>query len=120
MVSEEKFLQVYGNVLVQAWGDPAVKARMKAEPAAVLKEYGLDAQGATINLLPPGAPGPNATAESQCRLWNDGVKSGTIDFYFPEEPPEGVSGMELSESELEAVAGGWSVSCCSCTPCCCC
>jgi hypothetical protein len=27
---------------------------------------------------------------------------------------------ELSDEELMAVAGGWKISCCSCTPCCCC
>ncbi len=118
-MSEERFLQSYGNFLVQAWSQAELKNRFKANPAAVLKEFGLDAGGATINILAPGQVTAASTKESQVALWNDGVNTGKIDFYFPETPPEGMPG-ELSDSDLEAVAGGWSISCCSCTPCCCC
>jgi hypothetical protein len=36
----------WGRIVARAWGDPAFKARLLADPAAVLKEYGL--------LPPPG------------------------------------------------------------------
>jgi hypothetical protein len=119
-VSEEKFLQIYGNLLVQTWGDPELKARFKAHPVEVLKEYGLDAGTAKVELISPHAKaGDECTPESQVRMWNEGLETGKITFVYPENPPEGVSS-ELSEEQLEAVAGGWSVGSCCCTPCCSC
>ena len=119
-VSNEKFLHAYGSLLVMSWGNPALKNRFKADPEKVLKEFGLDPEGAKVVIESPGQPGPQATPESAVKLWNDGKKSGTIRFYYPEEPPADLKTAVLSDQELEAVAGGWSVSCCSCTPCCCC
>ena len=120
-ISTEKFLHAYGNLLVATWGDPELKQRFKDSTVEVLKEYGLDPGDAKVNIKAPGeVSNPEATIESQVKLWNEGLKSGSIDFYYPEEPPEGAENMELTEEQLEAVAGGWSISCCSCTPCCCC
>ena len=116
-ISEDKFLQAYGQLLLQVWGDPALKARMKASPETVCKEYGLDAEGAKIVLVAADPTNPNATKESQVVLWNDGKRSGSIDFYFPEEAPEDLEEAELSEEELAAAGGG---GCCCCCPCCCC
>ncbi|HPY74224.1 MAG: hypothetical protein KBC30_03085 [Planctomycetes bacterium] len=120
MVTEEKFLQIYGNLLVQTWGDAELKARFMNNPAEVLKEFGLDAGNATIELISPQEEAtPECTPESQVKMWNEGLQSGKIQFVYPENPPEGISG-ELSEEQLEAVAGGWSVGSCCCTPCCSC
>ena len=119
-VSNEKFLHAYGSFLVMSWGNPALKNRFKADPEKVLKEFGLDPEGAKIVIEKPGPPGPNATADSAVKLWNEGKKAGKIRFFYPEEPPADLKTAVLSDQELEAVAGGWSVSCCSCTPCCCC
>ena len=121
MVAEEKFLQIYGNLLVQTWGDAELKARFMANPAEVLREFGLDAGNATVELISPQDEAtPECTPESQVAMWNEGLQSGKIQFVYPENPPEGISG-ELSEEQLEAVAGGgWEVGSCCCTPCCCC
>jgi hypothetical protein len=119
-VSNEKFLHAYGSLLVMSWGNPALKKRLKAEPARVLKEFGLDPEGASVELVSPGTPGPQATADSAVKLWNDGKKAGKIKFYYPEEPPQDLKTAVLSDQDLEAIAGGWSVSSCCCTPCCSC
>jgi hypothetical protein len=115
-VSKDKFLQAYGNLLAQSWADADVLKRFKAAPAAVLAEYGLDAEGAEINILAPDPKG-GSDPDVQVKLWNDGKKSGKIGLYFPEEPPQGLKTAELSDQELEAVAGGGLACCCS--PCCC-
>jgi hypothetical protein len=124
-VSEDRFLQIYGNIIVQSWALPAFKERLESETAEVLKEYGLDPGNATITLLQPNQPNAlgvtDKTAESQYQMWILGKQRGNIPFYVADEPPEGAGGEALSDEELMALAGGgWSVSCCSCTPCCCC
>jgi hypothetical protein len=122
-ISKDKFLHAYGSLLVMSWGNPALKKKLKAEPAKVLKEFGLDPEGAQVVLEPPGAPGPQATPESAVRLWNDGKKAGQVRFIYPDEPPEDLKTAVLSDQDLEGIAGGtWYDlgSCCCCTPCCSC
>jgi len=122
-ISTEKFLQAYGQLLVQLWGLPPLKKRFHNEPEKVLKEFGLDPEGARVMIESPGGkPGwiPEATPESQVKLWNEGKKAGKIRFIFPENPPEDLSTQALSDKELEAIAGGSSYNCCCCSPCCCC
>ncbi|MBI4818707.1 MAG: hypothetical protein HY791_20730 [Deltaproteobacteria bacterium] len=119
-VSEEKFLQIYGTVLVRTWDDTALKQRFLANPVEVLKEFGLDAGTATIKVIEPREnPDPAlCTPQSAVKLWNDGLQSGTITFVYPKEMPEGAEGVELSAEQMAAVAGG--DACCCCSPCCSC
>jgi|SRR5215475_8757506 len=122
-ITEDQFLQRYGNLMLQIWGVPALLERFKKEPGSVLKEYGLDPEKATVTLLTPGNPNAlgimDASEHGAFTLWIQGKAAGNIPVYFLEQPPEGVGGEELSDSELMSVAGGLSISCCSCTPCCC-
>ena len=118
-VQGKKFLEIYGHLLVQTWGLPQLKQRFKADPAAVLKEFGLDPEGAKINLIKPGKITSQTTPTSQVKLWNEGKKKGVIDFVYPEEPPEDIDSLQLSEEQLMLV-GGAGTYCCSCCPCCCC
>ena len=120
-VSEEKFLQIYGNLLVQTWAFDELKQRFKKNPAQVLKDFGLDPGTAKVNIIPPwDEPDPEkCTPESQYRMWKDGLASGSIDFVYPEQPPEGGGGEQLSMDQLEAISGG-GYYCCCCSPCCCC
>jgi hypothetical protein len=119
-VTSDKFLHAYGAILVQSWGNPAFKKRLKSDPARVLKEFGLDPEGAKVVLEPPGPPSPNATPDSAVKLWNEGKKAGAIRFIYPEEPPQDLKTAVLSDKDLEAIAGGLSIGSCCCTPCCCC
>jgi len=121
-IATDKFLQAYGNFLVQAWGMPALKNRFKKEPEKVLKEFGLDPEGAKVIVEPPGPKSAQATPESAAKLWNEGKKAGKIRFIFPEEPPADLKTKELTDDQLHAVAGGMASAnyCCCCTPCCCC
>lgn len=117
-ISEEKFLQIYGSLLVQSWEDAELKARLHSNPGEVLKEFGLDPGSATVEIIAPHADsGEECTPESAVQLWNDGLQAGKIQFVYPESLPEGAENKELSVEEMEAVAGG--AGCC-CTPCCCC
>ena len=118
-VTKEKFLQAYGNLLAKSWGSPDLAKRFKQSPGKVLAEYGLDPEGAVIEVITPekGASGAGSP-DAQVKMWNDGKKAGKIRFYFPEQPPQGLKTAELSDQELEAVAGGGSACCCS--PCSCC
>ena len=98
----------------------SIAVALQADPAKVLKEFGLDPEGAQVTIEAPGTPGPTATADSAVKLWNDGKKAGKIRFIYPEEPPQDLKTAVLSDLDLEAVAGGWSVGSCCCTPCCSC
>lgn len=120
-ISTEKFLAAYGAFLVQSWGTPPLKKAFKENPAKVLKEFGLDAEGAEISVESPDPKaGPDvATAESAVQLWNEGKKKGKIRFIYPEKPPTDLDSMELTDEQLEAIAGGGTYCCC-CSPCCCC
>jgi hypothetical protein len=125
-ISQEQFLQRYGNFMVHSWGMPALKTRFKQDPAEVLKEYGMDPGNARVTVMTPETPNQfgitDRTMESQYRLWLQGKQQGNIPFYYMEEPPEGIGSEALSDEELMAVAGGVSTihCCCCCTPCCSC
>ena len=75
--------QRWGQIVVKAWQDDGFKKRLLAEPAAVLKEYGLE--------VPPGI---------QLRLLED--TDQIIHLTLPAKPRTG----ELSDADLAAVAGG--------------
>jgi hypothetical protein len=118
-VTQERFLQVYGNVLMRTWEDVALKRRFLENPAEVLREFGLDAGSASIKVIEPwqAADPAQCTPESAVMLWNKGLESGEITFVYPSQLPEGAAGVQLSVAQMEAISGGCG---CCCTPCCCC
>ena len=71
-------------LMADAWADPDLKKRLLADPAAVLKERGM---------APPEGVEVKVVAETEKSLC----------LVLPVKPAEG----ELSEEELEGVAGGF-------------
>ncbi len=67
----------WGQLVARAWDDPAFKARLLADPAAVLEEYGLERAGKrfqvvedtdeVVHLVLPGRPGPQELSEEELR-----------------------------------------------------
>lgn len=88
-MSSEQLQEKWGQILVKAWQDEAFKKHLLANPAAVLKEHGLE--------VPPGF---------QVKIVEDTPQLCHITL-----PPKPASD-ELSEEVLEQVAGGFC--CCGC------
>ena len=117
-MEKEAFMKAYSNVLRKVWsGDEDFKQKLLADPNAVLKSEGLDPGSAKVNIIT--SIQSEGTLDDQVRLWNEGLKGGNIDLYVPLEEPEDVEDADLTDTELEDVAGGGGC-CCTCTPCCCC
>ena len=80
---EESIKQLWAKLVTQSWTDEKLRQRLLEEPAAVLKENGVEVpEGATIKTFE-----------------DDG---NTIILPVAQE----AAGKELSEEELESVAGG--------------
>jgi len=41
-MDREKFQKAYGKVVAKAWADPDFKAKLLSDPKTVLKEYGVE------------------------------------------------------------------------------
>ncbi len=74
----------YAKVIAKVWSDPQFKEQLLKNPEKVLKEQGI--------VLPPG------NKIEVCENTED-----TFYFVIPQAPKG-----NLSEKELEAIAGGWS------------
>ena len=77
----EQLQQAWGKVVAKAWSDELFKKRLLADPAAVLKENGIEVH-----------------AEVAVKVIEDSGK--VVHLILPERPSE------LSVEELEQVAGG--------------
>jgi hypothetical protein len=115
-MEKESFMKKYGSVLRKVWGDDGAGylKKLKANPEDVLKQEGLDPGTAKVTII---TETPEGTLDDQLRLWNEGLKSGSIDLYIPASKPEGADDSDLSDADLAQVAGGGDCCCC-CTPCC--
>src|SRR5262245_2225880 len=86
--SEQAFSKKLGQIAAKAWSDPAFKKRLLADPGAVSTEYGMP--------LPPGI---------ELRVVED--TPAIRYFVLPPRPTLA----ELSDEQLEEVAGGTACSC---------
>lgn len=110
------FVSAYTKILTAAWSNEAFAARLTAEPAAALAEHGLPVPaGSTVSIVREIGGEPDL--EAQVRLWESGTSTGRYELRVPNTPQ--IDTRELSEADLEAVAGG-TTYCCCCSPCCSC
>ena len=81
----QAYARNYGQLVSRAWSDPAFKQRLLSDPAAVLKEQGIDVPaGVRVQVL-----------ENTDKVFN---------LALPPQPSEG-----LSDEQLDQVAGGSTV-----------
>jgi hypothetical protein len=78
----QDFHRKNGQLVARVWADPAFKARLLADPTAVLKEQGVE--------VPPGV---------EVRIAED--TDQVVNLVLPQKPAEA----ELSEEELAQVCG---------------
>lgn len=93
-MAKQSWMQVWGQIVAKSWDDDSLKKRLMSEPAAVLKEHGLD--------VPPGV---------QIKV----VQNTDSLVHLPMAPKP--ASTELSEEDLANVAGGVSKSNPSCNTC---
>lgn len=111
------FVSAYTKVLTAAWSDDNYVNRLEENPRTALAEQGLELPAnATVRIV--RAIGGDPDLEAQVALWNAGKETGVYELRVPSSPQ--IEDRELSEADLEAVAGGDNTYCCCCCPCCTC
>lgn len=120
------FVRSYTKVLTAAWSDDEYAARLENDPRSALAEHGLELPaGATVRIVRNLGGEPDL--DSQVELWESGAETNSYELRVPNSPQ--IELRELSEADLESVAGGGLDSpqnpddttyCCCCSPCCCC
>ena len=117
---QDEFVSAYTKVLVAAWTDEEFAARLDADPAEALAEHGLTVPAGSEIVVTRVIPEDSAGGGVEVAVgkWEAGKISGTYVLSVPATPQVDLS--ELSEDDLVAISGGWSISGCCCTPCCSC
>jgi hypothetical protein len=99
-----------GAVYNDAWENEALRDRLIAEPRTVLAEHGIELP-ATVK-VEASLVGDVSEAELTLDEWDRMVNSGTVVLKTTASRPDGVTTTELSEEQLEGVAGGGDLSSC--------
>jgi hypothetical protein len=104
MVTESEFRSGYGKLVAATWSDPSLVAKLKADPAKVLGQYGIDvgsdAKVRVVEMVPTG----QGDFSEQWEDW----KAGTYDLFVPSKPSSVGSGGAAQDTNT------------TCTPCCTC
>ena len=116
-----EFVSGFTRLLTKAWSDDNYSGTLESNPKQAAAEAGLtvpaNAQVLIIRDFAGEAPGDDTEKmDAQITLWETGKQTGIYELHVPRTPQ--VDTAELSESELEGVAGG--IFACCCCPCCCC
>ncbi len=110
------FVNSYSRFVAAVWTDDAAASRLASDPRAAVAEFGLEIpSSARVEVVRDAEGDPNL--EAQVEKWEEGRRTGLYTLYVPRQ--QTIQAGELSEADLEAVAGGLDLCCC-CTPCCCC
>ena len=115
------FVENYAALLKAVWMEgEIVQQELLDNPKTVLRSYGLDPGDAAVKIITEVQA--EGTVDDQIRLWEEGKDQGLIELYVPfNVPRDAFDDVELSDEDLEMVAGGGCCSCCcTCTPCCSC
>jgi hypothetical protein len=114
-----EFVNAYTRVLITTWSDEDFAQRLDANPAAALRECGIELPaGSAIEVLrtiPDGEQEGNL--DVQIEAWQRGMDTGSYRLHVPDSPQ--VDTAELTEADLDSIAAGVG-ACCCCCPCCCC
>lgn len=118
-LTQDRRREEWAKITARAWEDPAYKARLMSNPNPILKEHGLGLpDDYEVTVVEEGTPQAEGVGQYTLTQKTDG--SYSVIMRLPAKPAD-VSSDELSDKELEAVAGGTSYCCCcSCCPCCTC
>jgi len=117
-LSERERAERWSKITAHAWEDPSFKQQLLSNPKPVLKDSGLEIpDNFTVRIVEQGTSEGDEVGHYQLSEESRGQYS--LVMRLPNKPAEGEG--ELSEAQLESVAGGWSFyTCCSCCPCCSC
>ena len=117
-MTEDQRRQEWAKITARAWEDPQFKQRLLSNPNDVLKEHGLGLpDNYHVRIVEGGSAEAQGVGQYTVSQRDDGTYS--VVMRLPQKPAEVTEG-ELSDAELEAVAGGGDTYCCCCTCCPCC
>jgi len=118
-MTEERRRQEWAKITAQAWEDPAFKTQLLTRPNDVFKSHGMGfPDDYSVKIVEAGSSEASGIGQYTLSQGDDGHYN--VVMRLPQKPAEVAQG-ELSDAELEAVAGGTSYCCCcSCCPCCSC
>lgn len=119
---QRSLVDALSGLTMDSWGDEALRNQLESQPRSVLAERGLEVSErveVSVRFVEPVEPGeeqvkaladvdPAKVVEAVAEHWERGIESGRLELVLPDREPEGIQTAEISDRELEAVAGGIS------------